>query len=216
MAEKVVRKSLTEQAYSLIIDEIRNGELKPGDRINIENLAKKFDVSRTPLREAISRLVQNGFIETKHNVGPSVAVYDKKKVTDLIEANAILSNETVRMILSCPVRREWVYELERIAGKQQEAYEAGDTQAFFRKSMMFHETILSECRNLKLRQLALDTETQLGIWVLQYQENDAARKNGLNVHHQLVEFLRKGLFEEFIKLLWQHNNQPLEYFKNME
>lgn len=215
MAEKVVRKSLTEQAYSLIIDEIRNGELKPGDRINIENLAKKFDVSRTPLREAISRLVQNGFIETKHNVGPSVAVYDKRKVTDLIEANAILSNETVKMIFSCPVRREWPHELERIVEKQREAYEAGDTQVFFGKSMMFHEVILSECRNPKLRQLALDTETQLGIWVLQYQENDVAREDGMNVHQQLVELLKKELFEEFIKLLWEHNMQPMDYFENI-
>jgi DNA-binding GntR family transcriptional regulator len=216
MTEKVVRKSLTEQAYSLIIDEIRNGELKPGDRINIEGLAKKFDVSRTPLREAISRLVQNGFIETKHNVGPSVAVYDRKKVTDLIEANAILSNETVRMILSGPVRRECLNDLQQVVEEQREAYEAGDTQTFFRKSMLFHETILSECQNLKLRQLALDTETQLGIWVLQYQESDAVRRNGMNVHQQLVELLKKKCYEEFITLLWEHNKQPMEHFENME
>ncbi len=216
MTEKVVRKSLTDQAYLLIIDEIRNGELKPGDRINIEGLAKKFDVSRTPLREAISRLVQNGFIESKHNVGPSVAVYDRKKVTDLIEANAILSSETVRMILSRPVRREWVHELEMVVEEQRESYESGDNHTFFRKSMLFHETILSECQNLKLRQLALDTETQLGIWVLQYQESRAVREDGINVHKQLVELLKNELFEEFIKLLWEHNKKPMEYFESKE
>ena len=72
MAGKVVRTSLVDQVYSLILEKIQNRELLPGDRLNIEELARDFGVSRTPVRETINRLTQEGFIEQKHNVGPSI------------------------------------------------------------------------------------------------------------------------------------------------
>ena len=54
---KVKRTSLVDQIYDLILQKIQNRELVPGDRLNIEELAKTFSVSRTPVRETINRLM---------------------------------------------------------------------------------------------------------------------------------------------------------------
>ena len=50
MAEKVVRSSLVDQVHSFIIKRIQRREILPRDRLNIEELAKEFGVSRTPVR----------------------------------------------------------------------------------------------------------------------------------------------------------------------
>ena len=57
MSEKVVRRSLVDQVHLFLVQRIQNRSLQPGERLNIEELAREFDVSRTPVREAISRLM---------------------------------------------------------------------------------------------------------------------------------------------------------------
>ncbi len=53
---------LTEKAYDYILDQILNGVIIPGDRIREDLIAEQLGMSRTPVREAINQLSQNGFI----------------------------------------------------------------------------------------------------------------------------------------------------------
>ena len=78
MAERNTKISKVDAIYGLILDKIQSRELLPGDRLNIEDLARDFGVSRTPVRETVNRLIQEGFVEQKHNVGPSVDVYKRQ------------------------------------------------------------------------------------------------------------------------------------------
>ena len=98
MAEKVVRSSLVDQVHSFIIKRIQRREILPGDRLNIEELAKEFGVSRTPVREAISRLTQEGFVVQNHNAGPCVADFGKEQGLDIIIANAKLFDCVFQMM----------------------------------------------------------------------------------------------------------------------
>lgn len=213
MGKKVVRQSLSDQAYLLIIEKIRSGELKPGDRINIEEFSREIDVSRTPMREAVNRLIQNGLLETRHNVGPSVAEFSKKDITDLIETNTILLEGVMKVIFSGTVALGMADKMMRIVEEQRQALDEGDNHKYYLKSMEFHYALIDECPNDKLKSFATDTQTQIGIWVYQYQENPKIRQQGLSEHQLLTELLRDGKKEEFIQLLKEHNERPLEYFR---
>ena len=87
MSEKVVRRSLVDQVHLFLVQRIQNRSLQPGERLNIEELAREFDVSRTPVREAISRLMQEGLVVQNHNAGPCVASFTKEQELDVIRAN---------------------------------------------------------------------------------------------------------------------------------
>ena len=50
MGDRIIRRSTTEQVYTLIIEKIRRGEFAPGERLKIESLSREFGVSRTPIR----------------------------------------------------------------------------------------------------------------------------------------------------------------------
>ncbi|MDE1182172.1 FadR/GntR family transcriptional regulator [Paraburkholderia sp.] len=65
--------SLTEKVVGTLSDEIRRGALRPGDRIPSENaLMKQLSVSRSVVREAISRLQAAKVVETRHGIGTFV------------------------------------------------------------------------------------------------------------------------------------------------
>ena len=87
MDRKIKRVSLVDQVYSEVLGQITSGELGPGARLNIEDISKLLGVSRTPVREAISRLIQDGYVEQKYNAGPSVISFSIEKELDLSDAN---------------------------------------------------------------------------------------------------------------------------------
>ena len=74
-------------------DEIVNGELKPGDRLDEAALAERFGVSRTPIREAFKYLVGSGLVETIPNRGSFVASVGLPQLIDSVH------NEQMRFIL---------------------------------------------------------------------------------------------------------------------
>ena len=53
---------LTENAYNYILNQILDGQIKPGERIREDVIAEQMGTSRTPVREAVNQLRQNGFI----------------------------------------------------------------------------------------------------------------------------------------------------------
>ncbi len=216
MGGKVVRRSLSDQAYALIIEKIRKGELKPGERINIEECAREIDVSRTPMREAINRLIQNGFLESKLNVGPSVAEYSGKEIVDLIEVNTILTDEVMKLVFRNPVSSKLKAEILEIVKKQEEAIDEDNSQKFYSYSMEFHYKLIEECPNEKLKKIAMDAQMQTGIWVYQYQEDKEISRMSLGEHKQLAALLQEEKKEEFLELIRQHNEKPLEFFKHRE
>jgi len=78
---------------------IREGELEPKARVNETELAERFGISRTPLREAIKILATEGLLETLPNRGARVASVSEAEVTDAIEVVAGL--EAIGADLAC-------------------------------------------------------------------------------------------------------------------
>jgi DNA-binding GntR family transcriptional regulator len=83
---------LTDYAYSSILDMILSSEIKPGERIREDILAEKFGISRTPVREAINRLVQNGFVVNIKRKGLYCVKITKSELLDLLELRTALES----------------------------------------------------------------------------------------------------------------------------
>ena len=85
-------KSSFEEAYSLILEEIINGSLKPGEVVTEVFLAEKFGLSRTPVREALNRFQCEGLICTSNRTKRiySLSGHDIEEIFELkklIEGN---------------------------------------------------------------------------------------------------------------------------------
>lgn len=89
--------SQVERVYGQVRDMAIRFELRPGDRINEVELARRLDVSRTPLREALNRLTSDGFLDFRSGRGFYRRDLDVKEVIDLYEMRLKLEVASVEL-----------------------------------------------------------------------------------------------------------------------
>ncbi|WP_077391126.1 GntR family transcriptional regulator [Mobilibacterium timonense] len=214
---KVVRNSLVDQIYDLIIGKIQNGELSPGDRLNIEALSEEFGVSRTPMRETINRLAQSGYVEMKYNAGPRVSVLDPSKVREIATANTVLLEGMMDLFLSSEDSDvdALCTDLDEIISDQIATVSEEDHTRFSHLSVEFHNRLIQACPNVTLQKFAANTQVQLDMFVSAYQKDITFRQKSISDHKELVSCLRNRNACEFKAALREHNTSPIAYFENM-
>ncbi|TVR06214.1 MAG: GntR family transcriptional regulator [Salinarimonadaceae bacterium] len=87
--------SRAQHIYESLIEALRNGTYAPGDRIRAEDVARLFDVSRTPVREALSRLQERGLLEMTAT-GLAVARLGRQGVHELYALRELLEGAAAR------------------------------------------------------------------------------------------------------------------------
>ncbi|MDW3223139.1 MAG: GntR family transcriptional regulator [Paracoccaceae bacterium] len=126
------------QIYDAIRLSIILEELKPGGTINETALASWFNVSRTPVREACQKLIEDGLVETRSKVGTVVASMDEARVREGIIIRRALEREVVRLLCKSDVDFR---PLDKIIALQRVALSHEDHIEFFRVDEELHATL---------------------------------------------------------------------------
>jgi DNA-binding GntR family transcriptional regulator len=90
-------KPLSQIAYDALRSMILSGEVKPGERLSERDLARRVQVSRTPLREALGRLERDGLAVSKPGLGYFATEFDPTLVEELYEFREILEVQACRL-----------------------------------------------------------------------------------------------------------------------
>jgi DNA-binding GntR family transcriptional regulator len=152
--------SLTEKAYQAISSAIARLELKPGEALTQDRLAKWLSISRTPVREALRRLEQDGIIHTAPGRGLVVAELTLKDAQDLLEMLSVL--DTHAAYLAAQRRtQEQADRLREIAQALLQAAEHNDIEAWEKIDQPYHETLLDASGNMFLRRSIEDVRRRL-------------------------------------------------------
>src|SRR5262249_53448979 len=89
--------TLSDKIFQALAKDILSGALAPGLRLDEPSMCRKFDVSRTPIREALRRLSGTGLVDAAPRRGVTVARIDVDQLTDMIEARAELEGLCARL-----------------------------------------------------------------------------------------------------------------------
>ena len=84
------RRRASYEAVDYIIGQLYSGELKPGDRIDIEKVALSLNISRSPVREAVLELHRDGFVINPFHRSASIAPFDAAGIEDSFELYGLL------------------------------------------------------------------------------------------------------------------------------
>lgn len=87
--------NLNEKAYSFVMRMLTSGELKPGQKLSEPSLASACGVSRTPMREAVRRLVEEGVLYQMDKIGTFVTGFGVKDVRDAYEIRRAIESTTL-------------------------------------------------------------------------------------------------------------------------
>ena len=152
--------SLTERAYQMISGAITRLELKPGEMLTQDRLAKWLSISRTPVREALRRLEQDGVIQHVPGRGLIVAELTVQDVEELLELLQLL--DTHAALLAARRRdNEQATALVAIAATLLDAAEQRDLELWSLRDKPYHETLLNATQNMRLKYSVLNVRKRL-------------------------------------------------------
>ncbi|MCL5277155.1 MAG: GntR family transcriptional regulator [Deltaproteobacteria bacterium] len=146
------KQTLREQIADAIRDAIIKGILRPEERVAEAEMANKFNISRTPIREAIRQLETEGFIKVQAHRGAYVAPITEKDVREFYEIKSLLEGYAAK--LACArMSEEDIKKLDEINNRLEEAHKKNEWRLAFKLHNEFHDKFLRSCGNEKLYQI---------------------------------------------------------------
>ena len=152
--KKAVEKQLTlrEKILETIRDAILSGQLRPGEKVTEPELAERFGISRTPIREAFRQLESEGYLTVIPRKGAVVAAFSPKQVEEFYAIKSILEGYAARRACEKLSDKE-IEKLQFINEKLRALALEGDIKHFFKVHNDFHELFIRAADNEKLHEL---------------------------------------------------------------
>ena len=205
------RDLLRERARSGIREAIATGELRPGDQIVEAAMAAKIGVSRSPVREALRQLEQQGLVESVPNKGTFVSALGPADVEEIILLRGALEGLAARLAADRMGRRD-MRALEEIVQRMERHTGPGarEESAFSEADAEFHSTLVRFSGHKRLQRLW--SELDPFIWLLMVNREGARRSERDQMareHRALLDTLAAGEPEVAQKAVWEHIARPL-------
>jgi DNA-binding GntR family transcriptional regulator len=132
--------SARERTYEHLKSVILSGRFHPGERLAEEHLAEELGVSRTPVREALHKLEQEGLIEPLESRGFCIPQDSPEEVRDLFDLRTVLEGYTLRLICQ-RVTDEQIKMLDELIDQSDDALRRERLDEVFRWNTRFHDTL---------------------------------------------------------------------------
>jgi DNA-binding GntR family transcriptional regulator len=136
----------TQQLFDTLEGEILLGTLSPGSRLDEHELAERFGVSRTPVREALRLLAASGLVDIRSNQGASVSRIGLDRLLKMFEVLAELEALCARLATR-RITAGHLLEIIGIHARMAQAAEKQQTQSFYDLNREFHEAIYAAAQN---------------------------------------------------------------------
>ncbi|WP_394828540.1 GntR family transcriptional regulator [Pendulispora albinea] len=137
----VPRRLLRDEAYGRIRDAIIDGTLAPGEAIRDGELAERLGLSRTPVREALARLSDEGLVESKPGSFTRVTPLSRRDVMDAHVVVLTLHELAVRTAVPKMTETD-IHELTDANARFTEALDAADVERALQADDAFHEVFV--------------------------------------------------------------------------
>ena len=145
-------QTLREKILETIRESILRGQLKPGEKVAEPELAERFGISRTPIREAFRQLESEGYLTVIPRKGAVVTALSERAIEEFYAIKSILEGYAAQMAAENMTAKD-IEKLEAINEKLAELAEEGDVKTFFRVHNEFHEVFIRAAGNEKLLEL---------------------------------------------------------------
>jgi len=162
--------------------------LKPGERLNEGSLAKQFGVSRTPLREALSRLAAEGFFDFEPGRGFFCRPLEPKQVMDLYGLRAALEREAVSLAVDHAMDSA-LDELEDFLQQTGSAYDDRDSKELLKIDEYFREKLPELADNREILRTLKNVNARIRF--VRWIDMDNRRSTTQNEHRQILQAIRK-------------------------
>jgi DNA-binding GntR family transcriptional regulator len=196
-------KSYSETAYDAIRDKIASGALPGGSLVSELSLANELNISRSPVREAVRRLIHEGLVEQVPRHGTIIRRPDRRDLAELYELREAL--ESYAVVKAAQIigpqdlahLRDFVEQIRNIAREFANSgagkLEGAALRDFLAADRGFHETLIGVVRNRRFQLIAESMGVMRQIFGLNRQMHTlAVVRQTCRLHARIFAAIRRG------------------------
>ena len=198
--QPIQRTSLSEEVYQRLQQQIITLELTPGQKLNDQQLAETFGVSRTPVREALKKLEEEGLVVTKRGSRTNVTMLDATQARKTFPIVATLHALAARVAF--PLSETDIIRLIKINQSFQDAITREDAESALQLDDAFHGLFLERSQNGQLTE-TLNRLTPL-IRRLEYAQFSRHGHDSVTDHQTIIEACQSANIEALVRAT-EHN-----------
>ena len=186
------KTNLAEQAYTVIHEMLLAGDhVQPGDKISVEDLARRLGVSRSPVWAAIARLEAEGIIEVRPRQGVFFLGFNRERLMEIFAVREVLEGAAARLAAQ-RVTPEALAELSRSVERQR-ASVAPDKQAVYAaEATHFHKLLAELAGNATMAELIQRLWAQTQAMCIRPDIKAAILDKRADEHARIVEAIAQG------------------------
>lgn len=184
------KERLSDRIVTLVLDGIRSGDYGPDDLITEPGLTERLETSRTPVREALFRLVGNGVLSERGR-GYCLPVLSAPEVAHMFGVRRLVEGEIMRLIAAAGSVRD-LAALRNCGARERAAIERTEVRDFIAANTRFRQQLFATCDNRFLVEIADDCNDRMQAYRAVTLTDQANRRRVSESHEQLIAALAEN------------------------
>ena len=219
--EEIVSTLLVDRACVAIKDDIFEKKLIPGQKIILRELAERYNISVTPIKQALNRLISEGLVESIPRRGMIVCTLSERDIADTAETRRMIELYSVPYAIEYASKNQDFIEqlnenlclLEELISK---AYSTGYFVDLHKADFEFHKLLVSTIKNEKIDEIYANLGTHCCITYLYGKKEINRTYQSLEEHREILKALESGSEKNLMTAVSRHiDSVRLEYEKNV-
>lgn len=194
---------LAEKALLAIRNLILKGELRPGGRINLDEMSRLLEFSKTPVREAMKVLISENLVVYSPHVGYSVREVTLQEYLQLFEMQEVLETHLIRRVAIMNHLLDFDM-LKTLNGDLMEMIERGEKGSLGEQNDKFHKALYRDYANQFIVETIYDIWNKVRIQRNWMYQSDYFARNAAKDHGEIIEALRDGDAEKAAEVMHRH------------
>ena len=176
----------SDSVYMELRGKILSRELKPAQRLLEVKIANEMGVSRTPVREALRRLANEGLVRIVPNSGARVASPSSHEMDNSYSVRGYLENMSVELACRTGMDKRTLERLDGLVRDGDAAYDAGDVDAFLAANNDFHRVIAEAGKNYVLSEYVDNIIQRTNVYIYFYSKFIEAENKSSGEHRAIL------------------------------
>ena len=185
------KNTRTEILVSEIEKLIVNGSMVPGQRLDEMVLAKKYGVSRTPVREAIRALIAIGLVQNTGKQGSQVAKLSISMLIEMFELMAVLEGMCAQLAARRATKNQ-LFEMQKTHELLEKTFEKGTHKEFYNVNLQFHDLLYNASNTQYLAEETLRLRRRLSPYRMRVTFQPGRMNSTLEEHNKILIAIKKG------------------------
>jgi DNA-binding GntR family transcriptional regulator len=209
-------KTYKDAIYSYLQEAIANRLIKPSDRIQEKDIARRFGVSITPVREAIRKLEGEGYLEVHAHRGVTAKTISDAELIEIYRVLKVLDSYAASLAVQ-QMTPENLLELNKLTDEMESHAREGRIAEYLHLNTRIHLFIWNLSGNLFLSRTLVEIQSKMLQYPCEriaYYSRPGILKKSIESHRKILEAMKSGNVDQVEKICRNHWNLSSAQAKN--